>query len=189
MYSAWEEKQRELTIQGRKALWVLGAAALLIVGGVFGGLLVSKFFSPASPPADLPIPQLLAESHLLLEKGQFAEAEKNYRAVLNRDPGNAEAITHLGNIASQRGDLEAALRYYDEALRYDPSYIHALWDKGLALRDKGDDVGAIQAWEAFVRLVSPESKDAVTVKKWITDGQARVEAEVRTTQPRTTGKR
>ena len=131
---------------------------------------MSKFFSPASPPPDIPIPQLLSETHLLLEKGQFAEAEKSYRAVLSRDPGNPEAITHLGNIASQRGDVETALRYYEEALRRDPSYIHALWDKGLAFRDKGDDVGAIQAWEAFVRLVPPDSKDAVTVKKWIDEG-------------------
>lgn len=69
MYSAGEEKQRELAIQGRKALWALGAAALFIVAGVSGGLLVSEFFSPASPPADLPIPQLLAETHLLLERG------------------------------------------------------------------------------------------------------------------------
>ena len=165
-----------MTIKGRKAFLALGAAALLIVGGVFGGLLVSKFFAPAFPPADLPIPQLLADTHLLLDKGQLAEAEKNYRAVLGRHPGNPEAITHLGNIASQRGDFEAALRYYDEALRYDPSYIHALWDKGLALRDKGDDVGAIQTWEAFVRLVPADSKDAVTVKKWIAEAQARVKA-------------
>jgi tetratricopeptide (TPR) repeat protein len=43
----------------------------------------------------------------------------------------------------QRRDLEAALHNYDEALRSDPSYLHALWNKGLALRDKSDDVKAI----------------------------------------------
>jgi len=52
-----------LTIQGRKALLARGAAALLVVGGVFGGLLVSKFFSSASALLYLPIPQLLAETH------------------------------------------------------------------------------------------------------------------------------
>jgi len=35
--------------------------------------------------------------------------------------------------------LAAALRSYDEALRSDPLYIHALGDKALALRDKGGD--------------------------------------------------
>jgi tetratricopeptide (TPR) repeat protein len=150
---------------------------------VFGGLLVNQFFTPASPPADIPIPQLLAETHLLLDKQQFTEAERNYRAVLDRDPGNPEAITHLGNIAAQRGDIEQALRYYDEALRRDASYIHALWDKALALQAKGDDVGAIQAWEGFVRLVPPESQDAVTVKKWIAEAQARVAAKLAAPQP------
>jgi tetratricopeptide (TPR) repeat protein len=178
-----------LAIKGRKVFWALGAAALFLVGGVFGGLAVYQFFSPASPPADLPIPQLLAETHLLLDKGQLAEAEKNYRAVLSRDPANPEAITHLGNIAAQRGDVEAALRNYDEALRSDPSFIHALWDKGLALRDKGDDVGAIQAWDAFVRLVPADSKDAVTAKKWIAESQARLAAQMRTIRPQATGKR
>jgi cytochrome c-type biogenesis protein CcmH/NrfG len=78
--------------------------------------------------------------------------------------------------------VETALRYYEEALRRDPSYIHALWDKGLAFRDKGDDVGAIQAWEAFVRLVPPDSKDTVTVKKWIDEGQARLATQLEATR-------
>lgn len=167
-----------MAIQEHKALLALGAVVLLIVGGVIGGLLVNKFSTPASPPADLPIPQLLAETHLLLDKQQFAEAERNYRAVLERDPGNPEAITHLGNIATIQGDIERALRLYDEALGRDPTYLHALWDKGLALRAKGDDVGAIQAWEGFVRLVPPDSQDAVTVKKWIAEAQARVAAKI-----------
>jgi tetratricopeptide (TPR) repeat protein len=167
-----------LAIQERKALLALGAVVLLIIGGVFGGLLVNQFFTPASPPADIPVPQLLAETHLLLDKQQFAEAERNYRAVLDRDPGNPEAITHLGNIAAFQGDIERALLLYDEALRRDPAYAHALWDKGLALQAKGDDIGAIQAWEAFARLFPPDTQDVITVKKWIAEAQARVAAKI-----------
>src|SRR3989339_171531 len=62
----------------------------------------------------------------------------------------------------------------EEALRRDPSYAHALWDKGLALRAKGDDAGAIKAWEAFVRLFPADSSDVVEVKKWIAEAQARL---------------
>jgi len=169
-----------LAIRERKGLWALGAAFLFILGVVFGAILVNKFFSPASPPAGLPVSQLLAETHLLLDKDQLAAAERNYRLVLDKDPGNPEAITHLGNIASRRGDLELALRYYDQALRGDPSHIHALWDKGLALRAKGDDVGAIHTWQEFTRLVPPDSQDAVTVKKWIAESQARLAAQLGT---------
>jgi len=178
-----------VAIHERKGLLVLGAVLLFILGAGAGVLVVKNFYSPASPslpdmPAaslplpDMPVSQLLADSHLLLDKGQLADAERNYRQILDRDPGNPEAITHLGNIASQRGDLDTALRYYDDALQRSPSYLHALWDKALALRSKGDDVGAIQTWEAFVRLVPPDSQDAVNVKKWIAEAQARVAGQV-----------
>jgi len=65
-----------LTIQERKALLALRAAALLIVGGVLGGLLVSKFFSPASALPYLPIPQLLAETHRYLREFRLVDTEE-----------------------------------------------------------------------------------------------------------------
>lgn len=108
----------------------------------------------------------------MLDKGLLADAEKNYLAILGRDPVNPEALTHLGNVAFQQGDMERALRFYDAALRQDTSYGHALWDKGIALRARGDHAGAIKAWEAFVRLFPPDTADVVTVKKWIAEAKA-----------------
>ena len=163
-----------MAIQSRKGLLVLGAALLFIVGAGAGVLVVKNFYMPPSSLPDLPISQLLADTHRLLDKGQLANAERNYRLILDRDPGNPEAITHLGNIASQQGDLDTALRYYNDALQRNPSYLHALWDKALALRAKGDDAGAIQTWEAFIRLVPPDSQDVATVKKMIAESQARL---------------
>jgi tetratricopeptide (TPR) repeat protein len=163
-----------VAIQGHRGLLALGAALVFLLGAGFGILLVKKVYPPAPSLPDLPIAQLLADTHLLLDKGQLVDAERNYRLILDRDPGNPEAITHLGNILSQRGDLDTALRYYNEALQRNPSYIHALWDKALTLRAKGDDAGAIEAWEAFVALVPPDSQDAATVKKWIGESRARL---------------
>lgn len=164
----------------RKRIWgvVVGGAVLFILGAGVGGLLLKPMFSPASSPSDTPTPQLLAEAHQLLDKGDLVEAEKHYLSILKEAPANPEAITHLGNIASRRGDWEAALRNYDAALRSDPAYIHALWDKALALRDKGDDVGAIKVWDAFARLVPADSQDAATAKKWITESQERLTAQL-----------
>jgi cytochrome c-type biogenesis protein CcmH/NrfG len=167
-----------VAIQSRKGLLALGAALLFILGAGAGVLLVKKFYSPTASLPDLPISQLLANTHQLLDKGQLDEAERNYRLILDRDPGNPEVITHLGNIASQRGDLDTALRYYGDALQRNPSYLHALWDKALALRAKGNDAGAIQTWEAFIRLVPPESQDAATVNKLIAESRARLAGQV-----------
>ena len=159
--------------QYSKKILVAGAVGFFLSGLVAGGLLTRAFFFPASPPAPLSVPAQLEEAHRLLDKGLLADAEKSYLAILGRDPVNPEALSHLGNVAFQQGDMERALRFYDAALREDASYAHALWDKGSALRAKGDDAGAIKAWEAFARLLPADSSDVVQVRKWITEARAR----------------
>lgn len=159
--------------RGVFALWATG---FFVFGVVVGGWLAARYFFSGSPPppSDLPLSSLLEKSHALLDKGELAEAEKIYRAILARDEGNVEALTHLGNIEFDRGDVGKALAYYDEALRREPSYAHALWDKGIALRAKGDDAGAIVAWESFARLFPADSSDVIQVKKWIAEAKARL---------------
>jgi len=158
-----------------KAL-VFTAVGSLVAGLVIGGLFTRAFFLPASPAVILDISAQLKEAHALLDKNLLADAEKSYLAILGRDPGNPEALSHLGNVAFQQGDIARALRFYDMALQQDSSYAHALWDKGIALRAKGDDAGAIKAWETFARLLPPESGDVVQVKKWIAEAQAQVDS-------------
>ena len=151
---------------------------LIALGAGIGGLALNRSSVPATPPFERPLSQLLADAHNLLDKGQLDEAETNYRAILVKQPGNAEAITHLGNIAARRGDRAAAMRRYDEALKADPAYIHALWDKALLLRDMGDEVAAILTWQSFLAIVPVDSPDAVTVKKWNAESQARLAVQI-----------
>lgn len=159
----------------KKAL-VFSAVGSLVIGLVLGGLLTRALFLPASPPVVLDISAQLKDAHALLDKNLLADAERSYRAILGTDPGNPEALSHLGNVAFQQGDIERAVRFYDMALQEDPSYAHALWDKGIALRAKGDNAGAIKAWEAFAQLFPPDSSDVVQVKKWIAEAQAQVDS-------------
>jgi len=153
------------------ALW---GAGLFLCGAVVGGFLAPRLFAPPTTPPTLPLVAALDEAHRFLDKGLDAEAEKSYLAILARDPANPEALTHLGNVAFGRGDIDLALRYYEASLRQDPSYAHALWDKGNALRARGDDAGAIQAWEVFAGLFPPDSSDVVQAKKWIAEAKARL---------------
>jgi tetratricopeptide (TPR) repeat protein len=157
--------------QYSKKTFVFSAVGFFISGLLIGGSLTRAFLSPESPPAVLDTSAQLKEAHALLDKNLLAEAEKSYLAIIARDPGNPEALSHLGNVAFQRGDVERALRFYDMSLQQDPSYAHALWDKGIALRAKGDHAGAIKAWEAFAQLFPPDSADVVQVKKWIAEAQ------------------
>ncbi len=159
-----------------KKTLVFSAVGSLVAGLVVGGLATRAFFLPATPPVFLDISAQLKEAHGLLDKNLLADAERSYLAVLSREPGNPEALSHLGNVAFQQGDIERALRFYDMALQQDPSYAHALWDKGIALRTQGDNAGAINAWEAFARLFPPDSSDVVQVRKWIAEAQAQVDS-------------
>jgi tetratricopeptide (TPR) repeat protein len=83
-----------------------------------------------------------------------------------------EALTHLGTVLLGRGEAEAALRRYDQALAIQPDYIHALWDKGRLLQTVTRDYpGAIRVWEAFIRTVGPESQDAKTAQGFIAEAR------------------
>ena len=159
----------------KKAL-VFSALGSLVIGLVVGGLATHAVFLPAPPPVVLDISAQLKEAHALLDKNLLADAESRYLAILGRDPGNPEALSHLGNVAFQQGDIGRALRLYDMALQQDSSYAHALWDKGIALRTRGDNAGAIKAWEAFARLLPPDSSDVVQVKKWIAEARTQVDS-------------
>ncbi|MGE5306167.1 MAG: tetratricopeptide repeat protein [Alphaproteobacteria bacterium] len=162
--------------QYSKKTLMLTAVASLVAGLVIGGLFTRAVFPPAAPPQIVDISAQLKEAHTLLDKNDLPQAEKIYLAILGRDPGNPEALSHLGNVAFQQGDVGRALRFYDMALQQDSSYAHALWDKGIALRAKGDSAGAIEAWEAFARLLPTESVDVVQVKKWIAEARAEVDS-------------
>jgi tetratricopeptide (TPR) repeat protein len=54
--------------------------------------------------------------------GRFDEAEAELRRALAADPINVEAHHNLGVLAERRGDREAAVAHYREALRYRPDY-------------------------------------------------------------------
>lgn len=57
----------------------------------------------------------------------------------------------------------------DRPLRLSPQHVHALFDKGQALKKKGNVKGATEVFQRFLALAPPDSDDAKQVKEWIAE--------------------
>jgi tetratricopeptide (TPR) repeat protein len=160
---------------------LLGAAVAI---GFLLGYLASAFFplvrpSPSTAPtaSTAPAPRLspsevdaaLKAAHASLDAGDLQAAWDKYHQVLMTDPHHVEALTHLGNIMMRGDRLDEAIRLYDRALGFDADYAHALFDKGQALKAKGDAKGAAETWKRFLALVPADSDDAKRVKGWMAE--------------------
>jgi len=177
----------EKTTGGRRSIervhlyLFLGAAVAI---GFLLGYLASAFFplvrpslstapsastAPAARLSPSEIDASLKAAHASLDAGDIQAAWDKYHQVLMANPHNVEALTHLGNILMRGNQLDEAIRLYDRALGFDANYAHALFDKGQALKEKGDAKGAAEAWKRFLTLVPADSDDAKKVKGWLAE--------------------
>jgi tetratricopeptide (TPR) repeat protein len=63
---------------------------------------------------------------VLASQDRYDESIEEYKAILNRDPENAEILNNLGVIYFRKKTYEEALRYLLRAVEIDPDigYIH-----------------------------------------------------------------
>jgi len=125
--------------------------------------------APAARLSPSEIDASLKAAHASLDAGDIQAAWDKYHQILMTDPHHVEALTHLGNILMRGNQLDEAIRLYDRALGFDANYAHALFDKGQALKEKGDAKGAAEAWKRFLTLVPADSDDAKKVKGWLAE--------------------
>jgi len=107
---------------------------------------------------------MLQAARASLFDGRYQEAIAAYRAVLNREPDNVDAMTHLALVVAIGGHADTALETFERALAIDPNYPPALLYRGQVLLEaKQDAAGAIRSWEKFVAVVpAGEERDRVT---------------------------
>lgn len=120
---------------------------------------------------DVPIPTLLAFAHQALDEQQIAPAIWAYKRALGREPKNPEALVHMGSILFMTGHVDQALANMAEALRADPKYAHAYWDRAhILFNAKHDYKGAIADFQTFLEII-PTGQDADRARAMIGEAQ------------------
>ncbi|WP_424167970.1 tetratricopeptide repeat protein [Terracidiphilus sp.] len=96
----------------------------------------------------------------LEEQDKPADAEAAWHAILKAQPGNAEALAHLGLIASHQEHYKDAAVYYRKALVLNPKLPGVRLNLGLALFKGGEMKEAVPVFAQLLKSAAPDSPDA-----------------------------
>ena len=107
---------------------------------------------PAAQARQAEVQQHVARGAELAKKGQYAEAEHEYRAALLLDPHNDDLYEGLASVLAMQEKWDDSATADREALRLNPKNDEAHMRLGLALGNKGDWDGAIAEYREALRL-------------------------------------
>jgi protein O-GlcNAc transferase len=102
---------------------------------------------------------LLQQAVLLHRQGALAEAAQRYLEVLRGDPGNADVLHSLAQIACQEGRLDDGVDLARQALAVDPRRGRSHNLLGMALARLGRSNDALASFDAAIAC-APELADA-----------------------------
>jgi Flp pilus assembly protein TadD len=97
----------------------------------------------------------------LRDRGQMAEAIRQYRAALEHEPGHAATRNNLGVLMADHGNTEEAIGHFLQALRAEPDFADAHYNLGNVLRSKGKPNEAIRHYREALRI-EPDLAEAHT---------------------------
>jgi tetratricopeptide (TPR) repeat protein len=110
-------------------------------------------------PRSSPAPTI-GRARRLHDDGELGEAERLYRAVLQREPANFDALHLLGMLNYQRGRSASALALIRAALQVDPRRADAHSDLGLVLYASGSFAEALASYDA-AHALAPDEPDTL----------------------------
>ena len=89
----------------------------------------------------------------LFAKGKFRDAEASYRASLQREPADVDAVAHLGQCLMRLGRPAEARPLLEQVMEKDPrhDYGHTQMALAEACASTGDVASALVAWEQVNR--------------------------------------
>ena len=114
---------------------------------------------------------LISLGNAYFDTDQYQQAVEAYSKALSIDPKNPDVRTDMGIMYRKLGQFDKALEAFRQAARDQPMHVNSRFNLGVALKyDKKDFMGAIQAWEEFLKLESlldPDDERPVMVKQKI----------------------
>jgi len=120
--------------------------------------------------------KLLAQTAALYASThQFKEAATYYKKSLDVDPKNVTTRTELASSLYYSGDVDGALSELQQALKYNPTDVNALFNLGMIkYKGKDDAAGAIAAWQQLLKS-HPDLDRKPAVEQLIAEAQQKKE--------------
>ena len=91
------------------------------------------------------------------DQGRFAEAIEILRPAIHATPDSALLWNTLGTVIGEEGDPATSTTFFDEALRLDPQFSKARYNRGNARLSRGDRQGALEDCE--MAMTAPMAAD------------------------------
>ncbi|MBX9460509.1 MAG: tetratricopeptide repeat protein [Brevundimonas sp.] len=82
------------------------------------------------------------------DQKRYGDAVETLRALLGVEPESPVLWNTLGTVLSDQGDMGTALTFFEEALRLDPGFAKARYNRANARQPLGDAAGALEDIEA-----------------------------------------
>lgn len=106
---------------------------MLFIGGIFLVIVLSVFFAEGTTSDYADSGDLFNKAEQARYSGNYDSAEYYYRKVLLEDPQHLDALNGIGIVSLNRQSYDQAGREFDDALRIDPDYKYARYNKALTL--------------------------------------------------------
>lgn len=92
---------------------------------------------------------------VLRDQNRYDQAIEVLRPRIQEAPDNPMLWNTLGTVMSDQGDMATAITFFDEALRLDPGFTKARYNRGNARQPLGDLLGALEDLETALPHAAP----------------------------------
>ncbi len=100
------------------------------------------------------------------DQGRFAEAIEILRPAIHATPDSALLWNTLGTVIGEEGDPATSTTFFDEALRLDPQFSKARYNRGNARLSRGDRQGALEDCEtAMQAAMAPDERQMMELAR------------------------